>query len=380
MPALRAMDAGMHTNHAAFVHRTEPTMQPGLEGVVAAETVLSYTESNTGMQWLRGHAIPELVTQFGHEGCVALLWEGFAGTGLTRESAQAMLGRARQEAFAALPVWLSQTGSRRLDESVRVALASLTDDASPALIAATLEVGVPALLRAAVGKPPVPPDPSLPVAADVLRMLHDRMPEPTAAAALDTYFTVMADSGMNTSSFTARAIASTRASLSAAALGAWCAFTGVLHGAAPGPTLDLLDGAAAADDLDAWLETKLRAGERLMGFGHRVYQGNDPRAEAMRMALQRMGPAAKRLEFAAHLEQRVGVVVGRLKPGRKLPANVEIMAALLLDAVGIPREGFAAVFAIARCPGWIAHALEQQQTGRLIRPTSHYIGPPIAAA
>ena len=119
-------------------------------------------------------------------------------------------------------------------------------------------------------------------------------------AALDTYFTVMAESGLSASGFTARIVASTRASLAAAVLGAWCAFTGPLHGGAPGPTLDMLDDAQAAPDLDAWLEAKLRAGERLMGFGHRVFRGNDPRAEAMRQALAAMGPMAGRLAFASH--------------------------------------------------------------------------------
>ena len=309
--------------------------------------------------------------------CGWTLWEGFAGRDLTRTAVLALFGQARQAAFKALPGWLPQARARTLDEAVRVALATLPDVAEPAAIVATLAVGIPALLRAEAGQPPIAPDPSQPTATDVLHMLHDRMPITEAAQALDTYFTVMADSGMSTSSFTARAIASTRASLSAAVTGAWCAFSGVLHGAAPGPTLDLLNAAAAADDLDAWLEAKLRAGERLMGFGHRVYSGNDPRAEAMRNALQRMGPAASRLTFAAHLEQRVAAVMERVKPGRRLPANVEIMAAMLLDAVGIPGVGFTAVFAIARCPGWIAHALEQQQTGRLIRPTSRYIGPPV---
>ncbi len=352
-------------------------MQPGLQGVVAAETVLSHADPATGMQWLRGHPIPELVARYGHEGAAGLLWEGFVGQNLTRDAIQALFGQARLAAFAALPGWLPQASGRTLEEAVRIGLATLPNSAPPAAIAAMLAVGVPALLRAASGQSPVAPDPTQPTATDVLRMLHDRMPTPEAAQALDTYFTVMADSGMSTSSFTARAIASTRASLSAAVTGAWCAFSGVLHGAAPGPTLDLLTAAAAAEDLDAWLEAKLRAGERLMGFGHRVYSGNDPRAEAMRAALQRMGPAAPRLAFAAHLEQRVAAVLERVKPGRRLPANVEIMAAILLDAVGIPRAGFTAVFAIARCPGWIAHALEQQQTGRLIRPTSRYVGPPV---
>ena len=353
-------------------------MQPGLEGVVAAETVLSHADPQTGMQWLRGHPLPELVAAYGYEGATGLLWEGFAGSGLTRASVQSLLGQARQAAFAALPSWLPQASTRPLEQAVRLALASLPDSAMPPGIVATLAVGVPALLRAAAGQPPVAPDPTQPAVADVLRMLHDRIPAAEAAQALDTYFTVMADSGMSTSSFTARAIASTRASLSAAVTGAWCAFSGVLHGAAPGPTLDLLNEAASVADLDGWLEARLRAGERLMGFGHRVYRGNDPRAEAMRAALQRMPSAAPKLAFAAHLEQRVAAVVERVKPGRRLPANVEVMAALLLDSVGVPRAGFTAVFAIARCPGWIAHALEQQRSGRLIRPTSRYIGPPVA--
>jgi citrate synthase len=211
-------------------------------------------------------------------------------------------------------------------------------------------------------------------------MLHGAPPAPAAAQALDTYFTVMADSGMSASSFTARVVASTRASVASAVLGAWCAFTGPLHGGAPGPTLDLLDALAATDDMDAWIERKLRSGARLMGFGHRVYRGNDPRAAAMRKALRHMGSVAGRLEFAAQVEARVAAVVDRVKPGRKLPANVEIMAALLLDAVGIPREAFTAVFAVGRCASWIAHALEQQQTGRMFRPESRYVGPPVRLA
>jgi citrate synthase len=147
-----------------------------------------------------------------------------------------------------------------------------------------------------------------------------------------------------------------------------------LHGGAPGPTLDMLDDARAAPDLDAWLEGKLRARERLMGFGHRVFRGNDPRAEAMRLALTRMGPMAGRLAFASLVETRVAAAIERVRPGRTLPPNVEIMAALLLDAVGFPREAFTPVFAVGRCAGWIAHALEQGKTGRMIRPTSKYVG------
>jgi citrate synthase len=352
-------------------------MSGGLEGVVVADTVLSLIDPPNGRLWVRGVALSDLVATHGYEGTVALLWDGFAGEGLTRAGMQATLGAARQAAFARLGAWLPVASSRPLEAGVRLGLAMLPDDSTPADIAATLAVGVPALVRAAAGQVPLPPDPSLPVAADLLRMLHGVVPEPAAVQALDTYFTVMADSGMSASSFTARVVASTRASVAAAVLGAWCAFTGPLHGGAPGPTLDLLDALAATDDMDAWIEGKLRAGERLMGFGHRVYRGNDPRAAAMRVALQHMGPAAGRLAFAATVEARVAAVLERVKPGRRLPANVEIMAALLLDAVGIPREAFTAVFAVGRCASWIAHALEQQRTGRMFRPESRYVGPAV---
>ena len=302
------------------------------------------------------------------------MWDGFAGSGLTRAGIGADLAAGRSAAFDDLANWLPDAKPRPLAEGVRQCLARLPDGAPPAAIVAALSVAVPALLRAARGEAPLRPDPTLGTAADLLRMLRGVPAGEPSVAALDTYFAVMAESGLSGSSFTARVIASTRASLVCAVLGAWCAFTGPLHGGAPGPTLDLLDVLAVTDDVDGWIERKLVAGERLMGFGHRVFRGNDPRAEAMRAALRRMGPAANRLAFAEYVQQRVAAVLARVKPGRSLPANVEIAAALLLDAVGIPREAFTPVFAVSRCAGWLAHAMEQRQTGRMIRPTSRYIG------
>ena len=352
-------------------------MQSGLDGVVAAETVLCHTDSARGMLWVRGVPLPDLLANHGFEGTVALLWEGFAGDRLTRAGIRDSFGAARLDAFADLDQWLPQARARPLFEAVRIALAAQRDDSSPAALVAAMTVAVAVLLRAARGQAPVAPDPALSTATDLLRMFHGAAAPDSAVAALDTYFTAMVESGLSASSFTARVVASTRASLPSAALGAWGAFTGALHGGAPGPTLDMLDAAEAAPDLDAWLEAKLRGGERLMGFGHRVYRGNDPRAEAMRASMQGMGLLAKRLAFATRVEQGVAAAIGRVKPGRTLPPNVEIMAALLLDAVGFPREGFTPVFAACRIAGWMAHAMEQQKTGRMIRPTSAYVGPPV---
>ncbi|HZK92069.1 MAG TPA: citrate/2-methylcitrate synthase [Stellaceae bacterium] len=355
-------------------------MDSGLAGLVAAETVLSHSDGAAGIMWVRGHTLAELVAGFGYEGAVGLLWEDFAGEELNRAVIRARLGRAREMAFAGFGDWLERAGSRSIVEGVRLALAALPDDAEPAAILATLPVAIAALVRRRDGAAALAPDPSLATAADLLRMVHGRAVEPAMAEALDTYWTALIDNGLNTSAFTARVIASSRASLACAALGAYCAFTGPLHGGAPGPTLDMLDEAAASGDVAAWAESRLAAGGRLMGFGHRVFKNGDPRALILRDALRRLGdrlgPAGGRLAFAAEVERAVGAASARLKPGRPpLQPNVEINAALLLDAVGLPRDAFMPVFAVARCAGWLAHAMEQQREGRLVRPSSAYIGP-----
>jgi citrate synthase len=355
-------------------------MDSGLAGLIAAETVLSHSDGSQGILWVRGHTLAELVADFGYEGAVALLWNGFAGEGLDRAVIQAQLGAARVAAFAHRDDWLDLAAARSIVEGARLALACLPDSATPAAILATLPVTIGTLLRRRRGAAPLAPDPALSTAADLLRMAHGAPVDPAMAEALDTYWTALIDNGLNTSAFTARVIASSRASLASAALGAYCAFTGPLHGGAPGPTLDMLDEAAASGDVAAWAERKLTAGERLMGFGHRVFKDGDPRALILRDALQRLGarlgPAAGRLAFAAEVERAVAAAFARVKPGRPpLQPNVEINAALLLDAVGLPRDAFMPVFAVARCAGWLAHAMEQQKEGRLVRPSSAYIGP-----
>jgi citrate synthase len=355
-------------------------MDSGLAGVVVAETVLSHSDGAKGILWVRGHTLAELVSEFGYEGAVGLLWEGFAGAGLGRERMRARLGEGRLRAFARLGDWLDEGAKRPFVEAVRLALAALPDDSAPAEILATLPVAIAALLRRQAGAAPLPPDPAQGTAADLLRMAHGTPAAPVMAEALDSYFTAVIDNGLNTSAFTARVIASSRASLAAAALGAYCAFTGPLHGGAPGPTLDMLDEAAASGDVAAWAERKLAAGERVMGFGHRVFRLGDPRAAILQRALERLGeelgPGTGRLAFAAEVERAVAAAFARHRPARPpLQPNVEINAALLLDAVGLPRAAFTPVFAVARAAGWLAHALEQQRTGRMIRPVSAYVGP-----
>ncbi len=241
-------------------------MASGLENVVAAETILSHTDRTSGMVWVRRRDLPTLARDYGFEGTVALLWNGFAGEGLTRSGIASSFGQARMAAYACLPDWLPQTAGRPLFEAARIALAAQSDRSSAIDLAAAFAVAVPALVRQASGLPPVRPDPGLTTAGDLLRMLHDAPPDPAKTAALDTYFTVMAESGLSASAFAARVVASTRASLAASVLAGWCAFTGPLHGGAPGPTLDMLDAARSRGRPGTMAGSQAALGRAVDGF------------------------------------------------------------------------------------------------------------------
>ncbi|TIV78765.1 MAG: citrate synthase/methylcitrate synthase, partial [Mesorhizobium sp.] len=161
------------------------------------------------------------------------------------------------------------------------------------------------------------------------------------------------------------------------------ALKGPLHGGAPGPVIEMLDAIEASGDATAWLSAEIAHGERIMGFGHRIYRVRDPRADALKAVVRQLGSRneasskkmGSRLAFAETVEQAALEVLRIAKPQRSIQTNVEFYTALLLEAVGFPKEAFSNVFAAGRVAGWIAHAREQQATGRLIRPQSHYVGP-----
>ncbi len=287
------------------------------------------------------------------------------------------LGQARERAFASLRDMLPIAGRLPPLAALRLLLASVPDDTNdaPLLLTATVAVGLAAVIRIRDGKPPVAPDPDVGHAADFLRMLQGVAPTADEAAALDTYLVTAADHGLNASTFTARVAASTRASLTDAVTAALCALKGPLHGGAPGPVLDMLDAIGPAENAEAWLDAAVMRGDRLMGFGHRVYRVQDPRSDVVKAVVSRLSRDIGRLRYAEAVEQAALAVLAKRKPNRSLQTNLEFYTALLLEALGIPRDAFTGVFAVARVVGWIAHALEQQAGGRLIRPQSDYIGP-----
>jgi citrate synthase len=240
-------------------------------------------------------------------------------------------------------------------------------------LAATVPTLVMSLHRLTEGLEPLEPDPGLGHAADLLRMLTGRAPSPEHARALDRYLVLTADHGFNASTFTGRVIASTGADLGACVVGALGALSGPLHGGAPSRALDLLDEIGVPERAAAVVEAKVRAGERIMGFGHAVYVGEDPRSVLLRETAVELG--GPRAELAVAAEQAVVESLGRLKPDRDLRTNVEFYAGVVMERCGLPPALFTPTFAVSRVVGWSAHALEQAAARRLIRPAARYVGP-----
>ena len=355
-------------------------MSNGLDEIVAAETVLSDVDGAAGRLVIRGHLLEQLLG-YSFEQALALLLDGFFDD-LPPGDLTAPLGAARQQAFAVVAEGSSGIDRLPLFDAMRALTAQLPDSsdgrAALALLAAPA-VFVPALVRQRHGLAPIRPDPTLGHAADILRMLDGQVPDAARAAAFDDYLVTVSDHGLNASTFAARVVASTQAGLGSSVLAAMGALKGPLHGGAPGPVLDMIDAIASAENAAPWIESELRGGRRLMGFGHRIYRVRDPRADALKAAIGRLRTTGtmigNRLQLAAVIEEEALAALKRHKPDRVLQTNVEFYTALLLEALGFPRDAFTAVFAIGRTGGWIAHSREQALHGRLIRPRSLYRGP-----
>jgi citrate synthase len=344
----------------------------GLEGIVVADTQLSDVDGERGRLVLAGHDVEALAGRVGYEGVIGLL----------RAAPPPDLGAARAAAFARLPQLGDALSRPDGMDALRAAVAHLASSAGADEIIGAVAVFAAAWARARRGRPAVEPDPALGHAEDLLRMIDGARPDPARVHALDAYLVTVVDHGMNASTFAARVVASTGSDRVSAVVAALGALKGPLHGGAPGPVLDMLDAIGEPSRAADWLEGELAAGRRIMGMGHRVYRVRDPRAAVLERAaseLERaaseLGRGSARLRLARAVEQAAEGILARRHPNRPLRANVEFYTAILLDTVGIPRELFTPVFAVGRVGGWLAHFDEQIATGRLIRPSSRYVGP-----
>lgn len=353
-------------------------MSLGLDDVIAAETVLSHVDGQAGRLIVRGHDLEQIAGRVDFEALTARLWDGFAAQPAGETAVRQAIGAARRHAFRlGLPLYGAAAKLAPV-EGLRLLLANFADAEAPphhVLAVAAVPVFVAALERVRVGEAPLPPDPALGQAADFLRMLRGEPAPGSHVRALDTYLVTVADHGLNASTFTARVVASTRAGMFSSVVAALCALKGPLHGGAPGPVLDMLDAIGTEAGIEPWLEQAIGDGERLMGFGHRVYRVRDPRADVLKQVAVQLRGGSNRIRFAEAVERGALNMLARRKQNRRLDTNVEFYTALVLEALALPRQIFTSIFAIGRVAGWTAHVLEQETTGRLIRPQSRYVGP-----
>lgn len=353
-------------------------MAEGLEGVIAAHTVLSDVDGVGGRLVIRGYELDQLAGHMRFVEVAHLLLDGFFDDLPDIAELDSLLGQARVEAFEYVNAGNSIPVDVSAVDAVRALVARIPDGGNlktALLLLAGVSVFTAAVARAQSGMPLISPDPSLDHATDILRMMKGTAPVSEEAAALDTYLVTVCDHGLNASTFAARVTASTLAGLTSAVLTGISTLKGPLHGGAPGPVIEMLDEIGDAANARAWIEHAISRGDRLMGFGHRIYRVRDPRADALKKAVRKLGPDAGRLTLAEAVEAAALQVLGERKPDRSLQTNVEFYTALLLEALGFKPEEFTCVFAMGRTLGWIAHAREQVANGRLIRPSSAYVGP-----
>jgi citrate synthase len=352
-------------------------MANGLDDVVAAETVLSDVDGVGGRLIIRGHSLPELAGRWKYAEMVRLLFDGFFDDLPGDRQMAGAIGQARKEVFEQVEPMLPLLASLETYSAMRAGIALLPDGdmlADALRLVAAPVVLTPALLRLRRGESSIAPDPKADHAADMLRMLTGIAASPALAKALDTYLVTVCDHGLNASTFATRVVASTQAGLTSAVLAGLGALKGPLHGGAPGPVIEMLDAIEAHGDAAGWLRDEIARGDRIMGFGHRIYRVRDPRADVLKAVVRQLGTEDETGRRLA-LEQTALEVLRIAKPSRSIQTNVEFFTALLLEATGFPEEAFTNVFAAGRVAGWIAHAREQQTTGRLIRPQSRYVGP-----
>jgi len=369
----------------------EPSVDlpPGLEGVVVAETTVGDVRGKEGFFHYRQYSAVDLAERRSFEDVWCLLFNGRLPDETVSSSFAEEVTRRRQlpDRLDSLLPQLVDVGAPLdgLRTSVSVLGAELrwppTLDIAPEELhdqALTLCAVAPTILAAAFrigqGDQPIAPRADLGTAANYLYMMTGIEPSSEHARALEQYMILTIDHGFNASTFSARVVTSTGADLAAAVVAAIGALSGPLHGGAPSRALDMLDAIGSPDRAADYLRRAIESGERIMGFGHRVYKTDDPRSVFLRSVSAGLGGPL--VEFSEAVERTTVEILADLKPGRQLYTNVEFYAGVVMNTCGIPRTMFTPTFALGRMVGWCAHVMEQAANNRLIRPSARYVGPP----
>jgi citrate synthase len=345
---------------------------PGLEGVIAFETEIAEPDKEGSALRYRGIDIEELVGRYPFEKVWGLLVDENFEPGMPHAE-RIELQDPSGSVMADLQAGLATLGPKwGLKQLVDISPEQARDDLAR-LSAAALSLVAQAARGDGTRVPEAEVEQGENAAAQFLIRWRGEA-NPRHVTALDTYWVSAAEHGLNASTFTARIAASTGADCAAALSSAVGALSGPLHGGAPTRVLKMLDEVEASGDADAYVRGLLERGERIMGFGHRVYRAEDPRARVLRRTAKELGSG--RVEVADRLERAALAALREKSPDRVLETNVEFWAAVVLEIADIPPPMYPAMFGCARVAGWSAHVVEQRRTGRLIRPSARYVGAP----
>jgi citrate synthase len=351
---------------------------PGLQGVLAGETDLSLVDGANGRLLYRGYPIGDLVREGTFAKVAELLWTGDWPAQAHLACApldDRMVAGLRDLPPDAHPMDALRTAVSAWGAGLRTTWPPTVEQARA--VTALAPSALAAFGRLRQGLEPIEPDPALDTATGFLYQLDGRVPDEASGRALDAYFIVAAEHGFNASTFAARVITSTRSDIASAVVGAIGALKGPLHGGAPSEVVSQLHEIGSPERAEEWISGAFDRGERLMGFGHRVYRAYDPRAAALREVALQMGSIADWLSLAVAVEDIALRMLEERYPDRPLKTNVEYYTAAVLQGVGLPPDLFPATFAMARTAGWTAHALEQAAADKLIRPDVRYTGPAV---
>ncbi len=364
--------------------------QPGLAGVSVAQTEVSDVLGLKGFYHYRGYNAVDIARRGRVEDAWYLLLRGELPAGAQREAFARQTAALRElpDGVAALLPAIARLSRPGSLESLRTAV-SVTAQAmgckpwtdqpaeqtaeQAARFAAIMPTLAAQLFRLASGLEPVQPRADLGYSDNYLYMLTGAVPGEQSRYAVERYLMLTIDHGFNNSTFTSRVIASSGADLGAVVTGALGALSGPFHGGAPARVFDMLDAIGSPDNAEPWLRHAITHGDKLMGFGHRIYKTVDPRSELLHEVARELH--SERVEFAERVEKTAVELLAELKPGRGLYANVEFYAGVVLEAAGLPREMFTATFACSRVIGWMANVLEQVGDNRIFRPLARYTGP-----
>ncbi|EST54446.1 citrate synthase [Brevibacillus panacihumi W25] len=354
----------------------------GLDGIAVAESDLSLVDGLNGLLVYRGYWARDLAIHHTFEEVAHLLWYGHLPN---EQELSALKNQLKQHRD--LPEHVK--GMLRLIPAdvdmmsvLRTGVSALGNDSygwPPTLeqvISVTAKMPTIVAFRYAClqGREPLDPHPELDHTANYLYMLKGTEPSHAHVRALDAYLILTQEHGMNASTFSGRVVTSTESDLISAITGAIGTLKGPLHGGAPSEVTEMIEAIGTKENAEPWLRNKLENGERLMGFGHRVYKTIDPRATALRVVAEQLSGDDPWFDLATHVEQVGLKLLAEYKPGRKLNTNVEFFAAAVMRAVGLEDDLFTPSFAVSRVVGWSAHILEQAGSNRIIRPQLNYTG------